>query len=125
MTARSYYGAVNDRPRAVVLLSGGVDSTTRVSRLPSGFIAAFERLARLATKAGVEGRPIRVRAPLIRMTKAEIVRAGALAGVDYGLMLSCYEPAADGGACGACDACALRRKGFAEAGLADPTRYRG
>ena len=89
------------------------------------FIAAFERLARLATKAGVEGRPVRVRTPLIRMTKAEIVRAGTLAGVDYGLTLSCYEPVADGGACGACDACALRRKGFDEAGLADPTRYRG
>ena len=89
------------------------------------FIEAFERLAGLATKAGVEGGPrVRVRTPLIRLTKAEIVRAGTAAGVDYALTLSCYDPAPDGAACGRCDACALRRKGFAEAGVADPTRYR-
>jgi 7-cyano-7-deazaguanine synthase len=89
------------------------------------FIEAFERLAGLATKAGVEGGPrVRVRTPLIRLTKAEIVRAGTEAGVDYALTLSCYDPAPDGGACGHCDACALRRKGFVEAGVADPTRYR-
>jgi 7-cyano-7-deazaguanine synthase len=89
------------------------------------FIEAFERLAALATKAGVEGAPpVRVRTPLIRMTKAEIVRAGTAAGVDYALTLSCYDPAPDGAACGRCDACALRRKGFVEAGVADPTRYR-
>ena len=89
------------------------------------FIEAFERLAGLATKAGVEGGPrVRVRTPLIRLTKAEIVRAGTEAGVDYALTLSCYDPAPDGGACGRCDACALRRRGFAEAGVPDPTRYR-
>ena len=89
------------------------------------FIEAFERLAGLATKAGVEGGPrVRVRTPLIRLTKAEIVRAGTAAGVDYALTLSCYDPAPDGAACGRCDACALRRKGFVEASVADPTRYR-
>jgi 7-cyano-7-deazaguanine synthase len=89
------------------------------------FIEAFERLAALATKAGVEGRTaVRVRTPLIQLTKAEIVRAGTAAGVDYALTVSCYDPAPDGAACGRCDACALRRKGFVEAGVADPTRYR-
>ncbi len=88
------------------------------------FIEAFERLATLATRAGVEGRQrIRVRTPLIRLTKAEIIRAGTAAGVDYALTRSCYEPASDGAACGRCDACALRRKGFAEAGVPDPTQY--
>jgi 7-cyano-7-deazaguanine synthase len=89
------------------------------------FIEAFERLAALATRAGVESRTrLRVRTPLIRMTKAEIIRAGVGAGVDYALTLSCYDPSPDGAACGRCDACALRRKGFVEAGVADPTRYR-
>jgi 7-cyano-7-deazaguanine synthase len=88
------------------------------------FIAAFERLASLATRAGLEGRAVTIRTPLIRMTKADIIRAGTAAGVDYALTLSCYDPSADGAACGRCDACALRRKGFAEAGVADPTRYR-
>ena len=89
------------------------------------FIEAFEWMATLATKAGVEGRQrIKIRTPLIRMTKAEIIRAGMAAGVDYSLTLSCYDPSDDGAACGRCDACALRRKGFAEAGVADPTRYR-
>lgn len=89
------------------------------------FIEAFERLARLATRAGVVGRqPLRIRTPLIRMTKAEIIRAGTAAGVDYALTLSCYDPAPDGAACGRCDSCALRRKGFGEADVADPTRYR-
>lgn len=88
------------------------------------FIEAFEHLAALATRAGVEGRRLRVRTPLIRMTKADIIRAGRAAGLDYGLTLSCYEPAPDGAACGRCDACALRRKGFVEAGVPDPTIYR-
>jgi 7-cyano-7-deazaguanine synthase len=89
------------------------------------FVEAFERLAALATRAGVEGRQrVRIRAPLIRLTKAEIVRAGVAAGVDYALTLSCYDPAPDGAACGRCDACVLRRKGFVEAGVPDPTRYR-
>jgi 7-cyano-7-deazaguanine synthase len=90
------------------------------------YIEAFERLAALATKAGVEGRQrVTIRTPLIQMTKAEIIRAGARVGVDYSLTLSCYDPSPDGAACGHCDACALRRKGFAEAGVPDPTRYRG
>jgi 7-cyano-7-deazaguanine synthase len=87
------------------------------------FVEAFERLATLATRAGVEGRQrVRVRTPLIRMTKAEIVRAGVAVGVDYALTLSCYEPTPRGEACGRCDACTLRRKGFVEAGVPDPTR---
>jgi 7-cyano-7-deazaguanine synthase len=89
------------------------------------FIEAFERMAGLATRAGVEGRQrLRIRTPLIRMTKAEIIRAGTTAGVDYALTLSCYDPAPDGAACGRCDSCALRRKGFGEADVPDPTRYR-
>jgi 7-cyano-7-deazaguanine synthase len=89
------------------------------------FIEAFTRLANLATKAGVEGRrPITVHAPLIRMTKKEILRTGLDLGVDYGLTLSCYDPDAAGAACGRCDACRLRLKGFAELGVPDPARYR-
>jgi 7-cyano-7-deazaguanine synthase len=88
------------------------------------FIEAFERLATLATRAGVEGQRLRIRTPLIHMTKAEIIRAGLAAGVDYALTLSCYDPSPDGAACGRCDACALRRKGFGEADVPDPTRYR-
>ena len=87
------------------------------------FIRAFEGLAALATKAGVEGKRFTVHAPLSGMTKADIIRAGLAAGVDYSLTHSCYDPAADGGACGRCDSCLLRKKGFADAGVADPTRY--
>ncbi len=86
------------------------------------FLRAFERLARVATKAGVEGRPLRIRAPLLRLSKAGIVRLGTRLGVPYRLTLSCYDPVG-GLACGACDACQLRRKGFAEAGVPDPTLY--
>jgi 7-cyano-7-deazaguanine synthase len=86
------------------------------------FIRAFERLARVATKAGVEGRPLRIRAPLLRLSKAGIVRLGTALGVPYRLTLSCYDPVR-GRACGRCDACELRRKGFAEAGVPDPTLY--
>ena len=84
------------------------------------FVRAFEALAQVATRAG----GFRVHAPLIELTKAEIIRAGLALGVDYGLTHSCYDPSDDGAACGRCDACALRRKGFAEAGVPDPTRYR-
>ena len=85
------------------------------------YIAAFEKMAAFATKAAVEGRGrLRVQAPLIRMTKAEIIRLGTSLGVDYALTVSCYDPAVDGTACGRCDACALRARGFAEAGLRDP-----
>ena len=87
------------------------------------FIAAFESLANLATKAGVEGDRFRVHAPLQSMTKADIAREADRLGLDAGLSHSCYDPAADGAHCGLCDACRLRAKGFAEAGLADPTRY--
>jgi len=86
------------------------------------FLHAFERLARLATRAGVEGRPLRIHAPLLRLSKARIVRLGTRLGVPYRLTLSCYDPVR-GRACGRCDACTLRRRGFAEAGLPDPTRY--
>jgi 7-cyano-7-deazaguanine synthase len=89
------------------------------------FIEAFERLANLATKAGVEGAGIRVHAPLIRMGKDEIVREGLRLGVDFGRTVSCYRADADGQACGHCDACRLRAAGFAAAGVADPTRYIG
>jgi 7-cyano-7-deazaguanine synthase len=88
------------------------------------YIEAFERMAALATKAGVEGRPVRIHAPLIHMTKAEIIRRGIALGVDYALTVSCYDPTAQGEACGRCDSCLLRKRGFAEAGVADPTRYR-
>ncbi len=87
------------------------------------FIAAFEGLANLGTKAGVEGKGFRVHAPLLAMTKADIVRQAERLGVDTALSHSCYDPPADGGHCGHCDACLLRIKGFAEAGVADPTRY--
>ena len=84
------------------------------------FIAAFERLAVLATRAGVEGRPFEIWAPLQHMTKAEIIRAGARLGVDYGLTHSCYDPPPGGAACGRCDSCRSRARGFEEAGMQDP-----
>jgi len=88
------------------------------------YIAAFERMANLATRAGVEGsRPLRIHTPLIALSKAEIIRLGTSLGVDYSLTTSCYDPAADGVACGRCDACHLRLKGFSEAGFTDPIRY--
>jgi len=88
------------------------------------YIAAFEALANLATKASVEGRlRFKIHAPLVNLTKAEIIRAGARLGVDYGLTRSCYDPDPEGVACGACDACLLRLAGFAEAGLTDPAPY--
>jgi 7-cyano-7-deazaguanine synthase len=87
------------------------------------FIAAFERLANLATKAGVEGEGFRILAPLQNLSKAQIVNAGARLGVDYGLTVSCYQADEQGRACGKCDSCRLRAEGFAAAGIADPTRY--
>lgn len=88
------------------------------------FLAAFERLANLATKRAVEGHPIAIEAPIVDLTKAQIVRRGLALGVDYALTVSCYEADAEGRACGACDACRFRREGFRAAGVADPTRYR-
>ena len=89
------------------------------------FIAAFEKMANLATKAGVEGRQaLVVHTPLIALTKAEIIRKGIALGVDYGLTSSCYDPSASGEPCGECDSCLLRRKGFRENGIEDPLRYR-
>ena len=88
------------------------------------YIQAFERMANLATKAGVEGKSrIRIQTPLLKMTKAEIIRAGLKLGLDYGLTWSCYDPLADGPACGRCDSCQLRLKGFEEAGAVDPIQY--
>ncbi|HLS83217.1 MAG TPA: 7-cyano-7-deazaguanine synthase QueC [Arenimonas sp.] len=87
------------------------------------FVAAFERLANLATRAGVEGAGLRVHAPLMALGKADIARAGARLGVDFGRTVSCYQADAEGRACGRCDACRLRAQGFADAGLPDPTRY--
>jgi len=88
------------------------------------FIEAFERLANLATKAGVEGGQFKVHAPLIEMSKAEIIRAGVGLGVDYALTVSCYQADEQGIACGFCDSCRLRAEGFQAAGVTDPTRYR-
>jgi 7-cyano-7-deazaguanine synthase len=87
------------------------------------FIRAFEQLAKLATKAGVEGVEFRVHAPLIQMSKADIIRAGSQLGVDYAMTVSCYQADAQGRACGKCDSCRLRAAGFAAAGVVDPTRY--
>ena len=87
------------------------------------FIAAFAHLAALATKAGVEGQPYRIQAPLISLSKAEIIREGLRLGVDYALTVSCYQADGDGRACGKCDSCRLRRAGFTTAGVSDPTRY--
>jgi len=89
------------------------------------FIDAFQTLANLATKAGVEGKTIvKIHAPLINLTKAQIIRKGLELGVDYSLTSSCYDPSGVGEACGSCDSCQLRRKGFLEVGIVDPTRYR-
>ena len=87
------------------------------------FIAQFEKLAQVATKAGVEGIRYQIHAPLMAMTKAQIIRKGTKLGVHFSLTSSCYDPAPDGSACGECDSCLLRRKGFSEAGMPDPTTY--
>jgi 7-cyano-7-deazaguanine synthase len=87
------------------------------------YIASFETMANLATKAGVEGNRLTIHAPLINLTKAEIIMKGVSLGVDYGLTHSCYDPSPEGIACGFCDSCRLRLKGFIEAGIADPVKY--
>ncbi len=87
------------------------------------FVEAFEKMANLATRAGVEGHTMQIEAPLISLTKAQIIRKGCELGIDYGLTHSCYDPSEDGLACGTCDSCTLRKKGFEEAGVPDPTKY--
>ncbi|MCC5794057.1 MAG: 7-cyano-7-deazaguanine synthase QueC [Chromatiales bacterium] len=87
------------------------------------YLAAFQAMADLATRRAVEGRPVRIEAPLIDLSKAEIILAGNALGLDFGLTVSCYQADDEGRACGRCDACSLRRAGFAAAGLEDPTRY--
>jgi 7-cyano-7-deazaguanine synthase len=87
------------------------------------YIEAFQRMADLATREGVEGRSIQIKTPLINLSKADIIHRGISLGVDYSLTHSCYDPAPDGAACGECESCVLRRRGFEEAGVADPTRY--
>jgi 7-cyano-7-deazaguanine synthase len=88
------------------------------------YIAAFEKMANCATKAGVEGKRLKIHAPLINLTKAQIIKRGLKLGVDYSITHSCYDPTPSGAACGACDSCLLRKKGFREAGVKDPTKYR-
>jgi 7-cyano-7-deazaguanine synthase len=88
------------------------------------FIEAYQRMARLATKAGVEGREITIHTPLIGLTKAQIIRKGIELGVDYALTVSCYQADAEGRACGVCDSCRIRKEGFQAAGVPDPTKYR-
>ena len=87
------------------------------------FIAAFQGLARFATRAGVDGQPLTIHAPLLSLSKAQIIRQGLRLGVDYAMTVSCYQADGEGRACGRCDSCRLRREGFASAGLPDPTRY--
>jgi 7-cyano-7-deazaguanine synthase len=87
------------------------------------YIEAFERMGNLATRAGVEGNRLRIHAPLMRLSKAEIAQRGVALGIDYGITVSCYKADAEGRACGQCEACRLRREGFQAAGLPDPTRY--
>jgi 7-cyano-7-deazaguanine synthase len=87
------------------------------------FIAAFQQLAQLATRAGVDGQPLQIHAPLLQWSKAQIIREGLRLGVDYALTVSCYQADGQGRACGHCDSCRLRREGFAAAGVPDPTRY--
>ncbi|MES1165745.1 MAG: 7-cyano-7-deazaguanine synthase QueC [Verrucomicrobiota bacterium] len=117
---------------AVAEITGAAEIVVGVNVLDSSgypdcrpeWLAAMQEVARLGTKAGSEGHAVQLVAPLIQMSKAEIIRAGVALGVDYGLTHSCYDPAPDGAACGGCDACHLRRQGFAGAGVPDPTRYR-
>jgi 7-cyano-7-deazaguanine synthase len=111
------------RSRDIFIGANSVDYSGYPDCRPE-YLEAFRKMANLATKEAVEGGAgIRINAPLIRMTKAEIIRKGISLGVDYSMTLSCYDPAKDGGACGECDSCLLRKKGFREAGASDPTRY--
>jgi 7-cyano-7-deazaguanine synthase len=106
--------------RAIVIGVNALDYSGYPDCRPE-YLAAFERLAALATRAGVEGAPLRILAPLLHLSKADIVRAGVSLGLDYGLTHSCYAPEPGGRPCGRCDSCHLRARGFAEAGIPDPT----
>jgi 7-cyano-7-deazaguanine synthase len=108
--------------REIVLGVNAVDYSGYPDCRPE-FVEAFERLANLATRDGVEGRRFRIRAPLIDLTKVEIIERGVALGLDYGQTHSCYDPAPDGRACGRCDSCRIRANGFAESSIPDPTRY--
>ena len=122
MLAIAFGVAAAQKADAVALAVHGGDHFIYPDCRP-GFIKAFEALANKATKTGVEGDGFTVHAPLLDMTKADIAREAARLGLNAGMSHSCYDPAPDGGACGLCDACRLRAKGFEEAGLPDPTRY--
>ena len=122
MRARARGGAEVIGARDIFIGVNAVDYSGYPDCRPE-FIAAFENLAKLATKAGVEGGRFEIHAPLLEMSKADIVRAGVGLGVDYSMTVSCYQANGEGLACGRCDSCRLRAAGFAAAGLADPTRY--
>lgn len=107
---------------AIFIGVNAVDYSGYPDRRPE-FIAAYEQMANLATRNGVTGEPFKIVTPLIDLTKAEIIQQGTALGLDYALTVSCYQSDDDGRACGNCDSCHLRAKGFADAGLADPTRY--
>ena len=107
------------RARAIVLGVNALDYSGYPDCRPE-YLAAFENMAALATKAGIEGQPLKILAPLLRMSKAEIIRQGHALGLRYGLTHSCYDPDPSGQPCGACDSCRLRARGFEEAGIADP-----
>ena len=111
------------RAEAIVIGVNAIDYSGYPDCRPE-YLRAFERLAALATKQGVEGHPLRIVAPLLTLSKAEIIRRGLALGVDYSLTLSCYDPKPDGRPCGRCDSCALRARGFAEAGVLDPALQR-
>ena len=108
--------------QAIVIGANAVDYSGYPDCRPD-YLKAYEAMANLATRAAVEGNRLEIHAPLIRMTKAQIILAGIEAGVDFSLTVSCYQADASGGACGACDACRIRRAGFAAAGVHDPTHY--
>jgi 7-cyano-7-deazaguanine synthase len=107
------------RATAIVLGVNALDYSGYPDCRPE-YLAAFEKMAALATKAGIEGQPLKILAPLLQMSKAEIIRKGQALGLRYGLTHSCYDPDPSGQACGACDSCRLRARGFEEAGIADP-----
>jgi len=111
------------RAGAIVIGVNAIDYSGYPDCRPE-FLRAFERLAALATKQGVEGHALRILAPLLTLSKADIVRRGTALGLDYALTLSCYDPGPDGTPCGRCDSCTLRARGFAEAGMADPALHR-